>query len=107
MYVIYTLGTQGVPTQYQNSGFGDIHCDVAIIGGGVAGTYLAMRLGEERSNICLFEKESKLGGRCETIETKDNFNRPTHIGIGARRILKKGACKYAEDLAHELNITLE
>ena len=83
-------------------------CDVAIIGGGVAGTYLAMRLGEERNNICLFEKELRLGGRCQTVESKDNFNRSTHFGIGARRLLKKGThAEFCMKLADELNITME
>lgn len=38
--------------------------DVGIVGGGPAGTYAAMRLGQETGkNICVFEREERLGGR--------------------------------------------
>ena len=77
---------------------------MAIIGGGVAGTYLAMQLGKVRSNVCLFEKDSKLGGRCSDIPTNPYTNTTKCIAIGARRILKG---QKSEEIAHELNITLE
>ena len=43
----------------------NLSCDVAIVGGGISGLYMAdtlLRLHQER-NVCLFEKENTLGGR--------------------------------------------
>ena len=40
-------------------------CDVAIVGGGIAGLYTAetlLRKGKE-TNVCIFERETRLGGR--------------------------------------------
>ena len=40
-------------------------CDVAIVGGGVSGLYVAetlVRLQKE-TNVCLFERENRFGGR--------------------------------------------
>ena len=40
-------------------------CDVVVVGGGISGMYMAetlMRMKNE-SNVCLFEKDSRFGGR--------------------------------------------
>lgn len=40
-------------------------CDVAVVGGGISGMYMAetlMRMKKE-DNVCLFEKERRFGGR--------------------------------------------
>jgi len=40
-------------------------CDVAVVGGGISGMYMAetlMRMKKE-DNVCLFEKDSRFGGR--------------------------------------------
>ena len=40
-------------------------CDVVVVGGGISGMYMAetlMRLKKE-DNVCLFEKDSRFGGR--------------------------------------------
>ena len=41
------------------------HCDVAIVGGGIAGLYMAESLlrHKKETNVCLFEKSQRLGGR--------------------------------------------
>ena len=42
-----------------------LSCDVAIVGGGISGLYVAetlLRLKKE-TNVCLFEKEDRFGGR--------------------------------------------
>ena len=40
-------------------------CDVVVVGGGISGMYMAetlMRMNKE-DNVCLFEKDSRFGGR--------------------------------------------
>ena len=40
-------------------------CDVVVVGGGISGMYMAetlMRMKKE-DNVCLFEKDSRFGGR--------------------------------------------
>lgn len=43
----------------------NLSCDVAIVGGGISGLYMADTLLSLHleGNVCLFEKENKLGGR--------------------------------------------
>ena len=41
------------------------HCDVAIVGGGIGGLYMAeslLRLHKE-TDVCVFERHTRLGGR--------------------------------------------
>ncbi len=57
-------------TPHINTASTSIECQIVIIGGGVAGSYLAMRLGRNYGrNVCIFEKESEFEGRCAGIET--------------------------------------
>jgi ribulose 1,5-bisphosphate synthetase/thiazole synthase len=43
-------------------------CDTAIVGGGPGGIYTAMRLAESsKSNVCVFEKRRRVGGRILTV----------------------------------------
>ena len=44
---------------------GKMDCDVAIVGGGFSGLYMAYRLlkDTQEKGVCVFEKDSRLGGR--------------------------------------------
>lgn len=52
--------TAGIPDQQV------IRRDVCVIGGGSAGTYLAVRLGDLGQSVAVVESKSRLGGHCET-----------------------------------------
>jgi len=81
----------------------DLTCDVAIVGGGVGGAYMAFRLAPTLGErVCLFEKEAELGGRMrdESVEGSD-----ARIGTGARRVMENQKLLFA--LAEELGIQLE
>ena len=60
----------------------DIQCpDIAIIGGGLAGTYAAWRLRELNKSVVLYEKSPRLGGRIYTYHvTGTGSNRPSELG---------------------------
>lgn len=45
---------------------GDLECDVAIIGGGAAGTYAALGLRDRGLSVLVVERSDRLGGHCET-----------------------------------------
>jgi protoporphyrinogen oxidase len=47
--------------------------EVAVIGGGIAGMYMAYKLVEKGCNVTLFEKAEQLGGRVQTIYEKDDI----------------------------------
>ena len=54
-------------------------CDVVVIGGGISGMYMAetlMRIKKEH-NACLFEKDSRFGGRDFDVR----FSRAPNISI--------------------------
>ena len=54
-------------------------CDVVVVGGGISGMYMAetlMRMKKE-DNVCLFEKESRFGGRDFDVR----FSRAPNISI--------------------------
>ncbi len=77
-------------------------CAVVIVGGGAAGVYTAYRLAEEHvSGVCLFEKESRLGGRIYDVENLGGMG-SGRVDVGARRI-KEGQVMVT-DLAKELRI---
>ena len=60
-----TLTLSAIATQVQST---DLGCEITIVGGGASGVHTAMRLGKKHGkNVCLFEKESKLGGRLNDI----------------------------------------
>ncbi|HEY0137891.1 MAG TPA: FAD-dependent oxidoreductase, partial [Nannocystis sp.] len=82
-----------------------IECEIGIVGGGVAGTYMAYRLTPEYGDkVCVFEKEPELGGRTRdtTLDGKPDSPR---VGTGARRIMENQASMFA--LAEELGVEFE
>ena len=82
----------------------DVDCEVAIVGGGPAGLYLAFRLTPTLGDkVCLFEKEAQLGGRIRDESTGDASG--PWIGTGARRLQENQTNVFA--LATELGITFE
>jgi phytoene dehydrogenase-like protein len=79
-----------------------LSCPVAIIGGGAGGLHTAYRLGDELGeDVCLFEKEARLGGRIYDV-SKDGKADSPRIGVGARRIMETQEVVFA--LADELGI---
>ena len=54
--------------------------DVAIIGGGVSGTYAAVRLYDQQKSIALIEPQDHLGGNTETY-VDPTTNTPVEIGV--------------------------
>jgi glycine/D-amino acid oxidase-like deaminating enzyme len=84
----------------------ELTCEVAIVGGGAGGLHTAFRLapmlGEK---VCLFEKETTLGGRIHDIPMNPNDPKSPVFGTGARRVME--GQKVLFDLAKELGITLE
>ena len=72
----------------------------------MAGTYLAMRLGEKHGeDVCLFDKDQNIGGRLSDIETNSGSKKSRRLSVGGRRLLTSQ--KVMTDLAKELNIKLE
>ena len=56
-----------------------LSCDVAIVGGGISGLYVAetlLRLRKEK-RVCLFEREHRFGGRIRD----GAFQRTPHIPL--------------------------
>ncbi len=84
-------------------------CQVAVIGGGAGGVHTAYQLaklpaGNPDSNVCLFEKEPKLGGRIDDVALDPNH--PDWVfGKGALRVAETQ--NYLFKLASDLGITLE
>jgi hypothetical protein len=87
------LGAEGGKT--------NIACDVAVIGGGAGGLHTAFRLGSKLGkNVCLFEKENRLGGRIFDVSLVPGG--PV-FGLGALRIMETQTVVF--NLADELGIT--
>ena len=70
-----------------------------------------MMLGKKYgNNVCLFEKEWKLGGRCHDIKTdlspdwEGSTYSGTYLGIGARRVIEG---QFVTNLSAELGVILE
>ncbi len=84
-----------------------LDCEIAIIGGGAAGTYAAYKLTAMMGDdVCLFEKEAYLGGRYRDIAMDGTINGDgPSIGTGARRVMETQEFVFA--LARELKLTLE
>lgn len=81
-------------------------CEVAIIGGGVGGLHTAYRLAPELGDgVCLFEKESYLGGRIHDVALDESDPDSPRVGVGARRIMEGQTVLL--DLAEELGIESE
>lgn len=73
--------------------------DIAIVGGGVAGLYAAMRLGEEtRASIGVFESTDRLGGRLVSVQFPDIPSQTAEIGGMRLRHTDEIALKIAKDL---------
>ena len=63
----------------EESSLAPMSCDVVVVGGGISGMYMAetlMRMKKE-DNVCLFEKESRFGGRDFDVR----FSRAPNISI--------------------------
>ncbi|QRK06349.1 FAD-dependent oxidoreductase [Archangium violaceum] len=78
-----------------------LSCEIGIVGGGPAGTYMAYRLAPRfGAGVCLFEKEVEVGGRL-----RDETLGGVRVGWGARRV--NDSQGYVKELARELDIELE
>jgi protoporphyrinogen oxidase len=83
-----------------------LECDVSIIGGGPAGLYMAYQLGPlYRNQVCLFEKENRLGGRIYDIGKDPQQPQGPLIAVGGRRVMEGQNVLFK--LAHDLGIELE
>ena len=58
----------------------DIEADVAIIGGGAAGTYAAISLMDKGVNVVLVEQQSDLGGHADTY-TDPTTGQDVNVGV--------------------------
>ena len=80
------------------STFLELTCDVAIVGGGISGIYMAYRLLEtEKENIvCVFEKSDRLGGRID-----DHFFKSSRlVPVGKLKYFLFYFIHYATDGVH-------
>lgn len=83
-----------------------LDCDVAIVGGGAGGLHTAFRLSKDlKEKVCLFEKESELGGRIHDVPKDETDPNSPRFGTGARRVMEGQTVLL--DLATELGLTLE
>jgi len=57
-----------------------VQCDVCVIGGGSAGTYAAVRLGDFGKSVMLVERSGRLGGHAQTF-TDPATGVPIDIGV--------------------------
>lgn len=86
-----------------------VTCQVSIVGGGIAGLYTAYQLSKlsndnPNRDVCLFEKEDRVGGRVHDIAL--NPAKPDLLyGLGALRVMEGQENVLA--LARELGIELE
>ena len=81
-------------------------CKITIVGGGPSGVYTAMRLGEKHGQeVCLFEKEHKLGGRLNDIRKNPKSQKGPLIAIGGRRVMTSQKLMFK--LAKEVGVKLE
>lgn len=91
-----------------NNNNSTLNCDVVIIGGGPGGVHTAFRLGTipngvgvDKTKVCLFEKENRLGGRVEDVAVGKNGSK---MPTGAMRAPDG---HYTVSLMRELGITME
>lgn len=81
-----------------------MHCEVAVLGGGVGGLYSALRLAEAGRDVCLFEKEDFFGGRLKAVQFETDPEK-RWVGVGGLRL--DDLHHTEKHLAHELNISLQ
>lgn len=82
------------------------HCEIAIVGGGVAGLHTALRLAERFGpRVCLFEQDASLGGRVSDIPVSEERASGPFVQLGARRIMEGQSVLV--QLAEELGIALQ
>lgn len=82
------------------------NCDVAIVGGGVAGLHTAYRLAPKLGDkVCLFEKEDRLGGRIYDTTLRPTDSNGPYIAIGGRRVMESQPVLI--NLAKELGLELQ
>ena len=83
-----------------------LECEISIVGGGPAGLYMAYQLGPLYKNkICVFEKESRLGGRLYDISKDPQQPQGLLIAVGGRRVMEGQNVLFT--LAQDLGIELE
>jgi monoamine oxidase len=89
-----------------NRGGPETTCEVAIVGGGVAGLHTAFRLGPQLGDkVCVFEKESRLGGRIYDTTFRPEDTQGPYIAVGGRRVMESQ--HVLVDLAKELGLELQ
>ncbi len=90
---------------YADAAKQNINCDVLVIGGGPGGLHTAYQLSKRpNSNICLIEKENRLGGRLYDVAL-DPEHPDWRYGMGALRVMESQ--NYLRTLAQEIGVTLE
>lgn len=86
-----------------------IHCNVAVIGAGAGGLHTAYQLSKlpksnPLSNVCVFEKENRVGGRIYDVAL-DPSQPEKVFGMGALRVMETQ--DYVFNLASELGIAMQ
>ncbi|HET8708299.1 MAG TPA: FAD-dependent oxidoreductase, partial [Pseudomonadales bacterium] len=95
-------------THFSTALAGDLQCNVAVIGAGAGGLHTAYQLSKRpksdpNSDVCVFEKEDRVGGRIYDIAL--NPEQPDKVfGMGALRVMETQ--DYLFKLADELGIEL-
>ena len=77
-----TSQSQNAPTSGSDGSGNTIERDVAIIGGGSAGTYAAIRLKDMSKSVVVIEKDGILGGHTDTYS---EYHSPCKTPCWARR----------------------